>query len=370
MKAYMQQPISDNRRKEERMTKPYLSIQGIRKTFGKFVALTSIDIDIQKNEFICLLGPSGCGKTTLLRILAGLEQPTGGKILVNDRDITTLPPAKRNFGMMFQSYALFPNLTAGQNIAYGLQAKKMSKKEVDAKVREVLALIDLEHIRDKYPSQLSGGQQQRVALARAIALSPDFLLLDEPLSALDAKVRLKLRRELRSLHEKIGITTIMVTHDQDEALTMADRIVVMNNAEIVQVGTPQEIYEKPNSPFVADFVGAINFLEESVVSGSALGQDRLFAIRPENINLMEPPADYSLRAVVSDMEFRGSFYRVTMQLINQQKGLHPQLVTIDLPVSQTHRLGLRRDKQVAFELPLENLISFDQAAVAKKTGSD
>ncbi|MEK3745322.1 putative 2-aminoethylphosphonate ABC transporter ATP-binding protein [Brevibacillus sp. FSL K6-0770] len=352
------------------MTKPYLSIQGIRKTFGKFVALTSIDIDIQKNEFICLLGPSGCGKTTLLRILAGLEQPTGGKILVNDRDITTLPPAKRNFGMMFQSYALFPNLTAGQNIAYGLQAKKMSKKEVDAKVREVLALIDLEHIRDKYPSQLSGGQQQRVALARAIALSPDFLLLDEQLSALDAKVRLKLRRELRSLHEKIGITTIMVTHDQDEALTMADRIVVMNNAEIVQVGTPQEIYEKPNSPFVADFVGAINFLEESVVSGSALGQDRLFAIRPENINLMEPPADYSLRAVVSDMEFRGSFYRVTMQLINQQKGLHPQLVTIDLPVSQTHRLGLRRDKQVAFELPLENLISFDQAAVAKKTGSD
>ncbi|MED1796403.1 putative 2-aminoethylphosphonate ABC transporter ATP-binding protein [Brevibacillus nitrificans] len=351
------------------MTKPYLSIQGIRKTFGKFVALTSIDIDIQRNEFICLLGPSGCGKTTLLRILAGLEQPTSGRILVNDRDITTLPPAKRNFGMMFQSYALFPNLTAAQNIAYGLQTKKWSKKDIEEKVREVLALIDLEHIRDKYPSQLSGGQQQRVALARAIALSPDFLLLDEPLSALDAKVRLKLRRELRSLHEKIGITTIMVTHDQDEALTMADRIVVMNNAEVVQMGSPQEVYERPNSPFVADFVGAINFLEESVLSAGTITQDRLFAIRPENIHLMEPASDYSLHAIVQDLEFRGSFYRVTLQLISQQNGLLPQLVTIDLPVNQTHRMGLSRNKRVAFELPMENLISFDQTAVTKKTGS-
>ncbi|QRG66599.1 putative 2-aminoethylphosphonate ABC transporter ATP-binding protein [Brevibacillus choshinensis] len=351
------------------MTKPYLSIQGIRKTFGKFVALTSIDIDIQKNEFICLLGPSGCGKTTLLRILAGLEQPTSGRILVADRDITTLPPAKRNFGMMFQSYALFPNLTAAQNIAYGLQSKKWSRKDIEDKVREVLVLIDLEHIRDKYPSQLSGGQQQRVALARAIALSPDFLLLDEPLSALDAKVRLKLRRELRSLHEKIGITTIMVTHDQDEALTMADRIVVMNNAEVVQMGTPQEVYERPNSPFVADFVGAINFLEESVFRGGAVISDRLFAIRPENIHLMDPAAEYSLQAIVQDLEFRGSFYRVTLQLVNQQNGLLPQLVTIDLGVNQAHRMGLSRDKPVAFELPMENLISFDQAAVTKKTGS-
>ncbi|KQL45903.1 amino acid ABC transporter substrate-binding protein [Brevibacillus choshinensis] len=351
------------------MTKPYLSIQGIRKTFGKFVALSSIDIDIQKNEFICLLGPSGCGKTTLLRILAGLEQPTSGRILVGDRDITTLPPAKRNFGMMFQSYALFPNLTAAQNIAYGLLSKKWSKKAIEDKVREVLVLIDLEHIRNKYPSQLSGGQQQRVALARAIALSPDFLLLDEPLSALDAKVRLKLRRELRSLHEKIGITTIMVTHDQDEALTMADRIVVMNNAEVVQVGSPQEVYERPNSPFVADFVGSINFLEESVFCGGTISQDRLFAIRPENIHLMDPAAEYSIKAIVQDLEFRGSFYRVTLQLVNQQNGLLPQLVTIDLPVHQTHRMGLSRNKQVAFELPMENLISFDQTAVTKKTGS-
>lgn len=356
-------------RREERMTKPYLSIQGVRKTFGKFVALKSIDIDIQKNEFICLLGPSGCGKTTLLRILAGLEQPSSGRIVVNDRDVTTLPPAKRNFGMMFQSYALFPNLTAWQNIAYGLQSKKMSKKDIEDKVREVLALIDLEHVRDKYPSQLSGGQQQRVALARAIALSPDFLLLDEPLSALDAKVRLKLRRELRSLHEKIGITTIMVTHDQEEALTMADRIVVMNNAEVVQIGSPEEIYEKPNSPFVADFVGAINFLEESVFQGNSIGEDRLFAIRPENIHLMEPAAEYSLKAIVQDMEFRGSFYRVTLQLVNQQKGLLPQVVTIDLSVKQTHRLGLHREKQVAFELPLENLISFDRGLETKKAGS-
>jgi len=347
------------------MTDAYLSIQGIRKTFGKFVALERINIDIKKNEFVCLLGPSGCGKTTLLRIIAGLEVPTEGKIVVNGREITSLPPAKRNFGMMFQSYALFPNLTAYQNIAYGLKNKKLSKAEIDEKVREVLALIDLEHVRDKYPSQISGGQQQRIALARAIALSPDFLLLDEPLSALDAKVRLKLRREIRNLHEKIGITTIMVTHDQDEALTMADKIVVMNNAEVVQIGSPVEVYERPNSPFVADFIGSINFFESSQFRGFSKGQDKLLAIRPENINVLEKDSDFGLGAIVRDMEFRGSFYRVMLQLVNEKNELENQFMTIDLPVHQCHRLKLRKDQKISLELPLERLITFDQMAVAK-----
>jgi len=238
---------------------PYLSIQGITKTFGSFSALDRVSIDIRKNEFVCLLGPSGCGKTTLLRVIAGLEQPSSGAVFVNGKDLTRLPPAKRNFGMVFQSYALFPNLTAIQNIAYGLKGKGFARAEIREKAAAAIAQVDLAHVADRYPSQLSGGQQQRIALARAVVLEPDFLLLDEPLSALDAKVRNRLRRELRELQESLGITTIMVTHDQDEALTMSDRIVVMNRGEIMQIGTPTEVYETPNSPFVADFIGAINF---------------------------------------------------------------------------------------------------------------
>ena len=206
------------------MRQSYLSIQGVSKRFGLFAALEHVSIEIDKNEFVCLLGPSGCGKTTLLRMLAGLEQPTTGRMIVDGREITSLPPAKRNIAMMFQSYALFPNLTAAENIAFGLQEKKLSKKEIAAKVEEALDMVDLSHAAAKYPAQLSGGQQQRIALARAIAFSPQVLLLDEPLSALDAKVRQKLRREIRRLHEQFGMTTVMVTHDQDEALTMADKI--------------------------------------------------------------------------------------------------------------------------------------------------
>ncbi|WP_183192272.1 putative 2-aminoethylphosphonate ABC transporter ATP-binding protein [Brevibacillus fluminis] len=350
------------------MRQSYFSIQGISKTFGKFTALHNINISMEKNEFVCLLGPSGCGKTTLLRIIAGLEQPNTGRIMVNGKEITSLPPAKRNFGMMFQSYALFPNLTAAQNIAYGLKAKKMTKKEIADKVSEVLGLIDLTHIRDKYPSQLSGGQQQRIALARAIALSPDFLLLDEPLSALDAKVRLKLRREIRNLHEKIGITTIMVTHDQDEALTMADKIVVMNNAEVVQVGSPQEVYDRPNSPFVADFIGAINFFEPNHFAGLQQEQNGLLAIRPENVHVVEQQNDdegYGIRAIVRDMEFRGSIYRVLLQLRSDAGELAESFMTIDLPVHQATRLRLSKNKPVWLELPMERLISFDQAKMAK-----
>lgn len=337
------------------MTQAYLSIQGVNKTFGSFSALKNIHIDIQKNEFICLLGPSGCGKTTLLRIIAGLEKPTQGRILVGGKDITALPPAKRNFGMVFQSYALFPNLTAYQNVAYGLQGKKFSKKEISEKVREVLTLVDLLHLHDRYPAQMSGGQQQRVALARAIVLSPDFLLLDEPLSALDAKVRIKLREQICELQDKLGITTVMVTHDQEEALTMADRIVVMKNSEVVQLGTPEEVYEQPNSAFVADFIGSINFLENEQRDG--VSPRRSLAIRPEHIRLFASGSSRGMKAVVKHVEFRGAFYRVLLQPA-ASSDYQNVLLTVDVSAQASHQLGLAKHAEVSVEFPQEKMITF------------
>jgi len=238
----------------------YLELQGIHKRFGGFVALDQIALSIERGEFVCFLGPSGCGKTTLLRIIAGLEMQSAGRILQAGRDISTLPPAERDYGIMFQSYALFPNLTVADNVAYGLINRKQPRAQVASRVEELLGLVGLPGSGGKYPAQMSGGQQQRIALARAIATSPGLLLLDEPLSALDAIVRVHLRNEIRTLQRKLGVTTIMVTHDQEEALTVADRIVVMNHGVIEQVGTPMEIYRTPASAFVADFVGKVNRL--------------------------------------------------------------------------------------------------------------
>ncbi|AZN42561.1 ABC transporter ATP-binding protein [Paenibacillus albus] len=332
------------------MPQNYLSIESIRKSFGSYTALEPINIQIPKNEFVCLLGPSGCGKTTLLRLIAGLETPDGGRITVAGRDITPLPPARRQAGMMFQSYALFPNLTVEQNVAYGLQEKKLSKAQIRCKVEEVLAMVDLEQSAKKYPSQMSGGQQQRVALARAVALSPDFLLLDEPLSALDAKVRQKLRLEIRRLHEQLGMTTIMVTHDQEEALTMADTIVVMNNARVIQTGSPEEIYERPNSRFVADFIGAINFVGSDEVPA--------VAIRPEHVSIHPHPVPGSSEAIVENLEFRGSSYRVTLKLP------HSSEIIADVSSALIRKLGLAKNRRVYYELPSDHLIYFgdDQPA--------
>ncbi|MBP3965659.1 putative 2-aminoethylphosphonate ABC transporter ATP-binding protein [Paenibacillus lignilyticus] len=341
------------------MSQAYLSLRHIHKHFGSFTALKDINLTIQKGEFICLLGPSGCGKTTLLRIIAGLESPTEGSVLVGGKEITKLPPAKRNFGMVFQSYALFPNLTAYQNVAYGLHGKKFSRKEIDEKVRHVLELVDLAHMGDRFPAQLSGGQQQRIALARAIVLSPDFLLLDEPLSALDAKVREKLREQICELQEKLGITTVMVTHDQEEALTMADRIVVMNNAEIKQVGTPQEVYHVPASPFVADFIGAINFMnpgQDAPVQGG-------MAIRPEHVHIHAMPVANGIPAIVRQIEFRGSFYRLTVQVEQQEvafpKGtIAAQTMIVDISSQAAARMQLTRNANVSLELPANKCIHF------------
>lgn len=259
---------------------PYLSIRNVSKKFGSFTALENISLVISRGEFVCFLGPSGCGKTTLLRAIAGLDIQTSGTILQDGKDISTLPVGKRDFGIVFQSYALFPNLTVSDNVAYGLRNRRYPRRDIAARVNELLQLVGLPEQARKYPAQLSGGQQQRVAIARALALSPGLLLLDEPLSALDARVRARLRGELRDLQQRLGITTIMVTHDQEEALTMADRIVVMHQGRIDQVDTPAQIYARPATPFVADFIGKMNFF-----SGTLLTPERLAVVPGRNSNV-------------------------------------------------------------------------------------
>ncbi|MCL1895466.1 MAG: ATP-binding cassette domain-containing protein, partial [Clostridiales bacterium] len=230
----------------------FIRAAGITKRFGRHTVLDRISLNVKKGELVCILGPSGCGKTTLLRILAGLERLDSGAVYIDGRDCTRLLPSERNFGIVFQSYALFPNMTVEQNILFGLKSNKgLTKQERMDKTDEVLEMVDLVPQRKKYPGQISGGQQQRTALARALSLAPSYLLLDEPLSALDAKVRVRLRGEVCRIQRGLGITTVMVTHDQEEALTMADRVVVMNNAGIEQVGTPEQIYLYPETPFVA-----------------------------------------------------------------------------------------------------------------------
>ena len=308
---------------------PYLVIRNLSKQFGVFTALDDISLDVFEREFVCFLGPSGCGKTTLLRAIAGLDIQTRGSIEQAGRDISALPPAERDFGIVFQSYALFPNLTVNKNVAYGLENRKLPADQIKSRVQELLALVGLTDQGIKYPAQLSGGQQQRVALARALAISPGLLLLDEPLSALDAKVRGHLRREINDLQKRLKVTTIMVTHDQEEALTMADRIVVMDQGVIEQIGTPREIYGAPTTAFVADFIGTMNFIpgtveEEGTVKvgnailtcntdGNSPGTDITVAIRPEDINAIDIEAGENIVDVeVTHMEFLGSFCRVNL----------------------------------------------------------
>jgi iron(III) transport system ATP-binding protein len=314
---------------------PYLDIQHMIKTFGDLVALNDVSLAVDEGEFVCLLGPSGCGKTTLLRIIAGLEHQNSGVVYQAGKNISRLPPRERDFGIVFQSYALFPNLTAWDNIAYGLQNRKIPKNQITERVTELLELVGLPDVGYKYPSQLSGGQQQRIALARALATSPGLLLLDEPLSALDARVRISLRLEIKHLQQRLGITTVFVTHDQEEALVMADRIVVMNQGTIEQIGTPEEIYRRPISPFVADFVGAMNFLPGSIAEdGRSIqvgeltltcreahqigrGEVVTVALRPEDIRIdvKRPVVGNNVgETLVKEAEFLGGFYRLTLQL--------------------------------------------------------
>ena len=238
-----------------------LTLDHLAKRYGDFHAVRDVSLDVANGEFLVLLGPSGCGKTTTLRMIAGFIEPTSGAVRLGGHDVTALPPWKRNAGLVFQSYALFPHLTAAQNVAFGLEMRKIPSAEIAPRVVEALRLVRLGHLGERLPRQLSGGQQQRVALARALVFKPDVLLLDEPLSNLDAKLRLEVRIEIRELQRELGLTTIMVTHDQEEALTMADRLVVMNEGAVRQQGTQQDLYERPADRFVAGFVGRSTFLE-------------------------------------------------------------------------------------------------------------
>ncbi|WP_232314085.1 putative 2-aminoethylphosphonate ABC transporter ATP-binding protein [Ralstonia sp. A12] len=311
---------------------PFLSVRQVARRFGAFTALDGVSLDVAQGEFVCLLGPSGCGKTTLLRIIAGLEAQDAGQIVAGGRDISSLPPRERDYGIVFQSYALFPNLTVAQNVAYGLDTTNGNRARMQERVSEMLALVGLAGSEAKYPSQLSGGQQQRVALARALAPAPSLLLLDEPMSALDAQVREHLRIELRRLQRKLNVTTLMVTHDQDEAMAMADRIAVMSNGRIEQTGSPSEIYTHPATGFVAGFVGQANWLPlertedgspmlagqplllDPAFADSAPGTGRLFC-RPEAVTL-HPDDDAPNRhlARVVDQIYLGSRTRVTLAI--------------------------------------------------------
>jgi spermidine/putrescine transport system ATP-binding protein len=254
-----------------------VQLESLTKRFGAFEAVRGIDLDIPPGEFFCLLGPSGCGKTTTLRMIAGFERPSAGRILLDSRDVSDTPPNRRNVNTVFQNYALFSHLTVAENVAFGLRFTRASKEETRNRVGQALSLVQMEEFRDRKPHQLSGGQQQRVALARALILNPSVLLLDEPLGALDAKLRKTLQVELKALQEQVGVTFVYVTHDQEEALTMADRLAVMNEGRVEQVGTPREVYEEPASAYVADFLGVSNLLDAEAVGEMSDGRCRLRA---------------------------------------------------------------------------------------------
>ncbi|MGH8809453.1 MAG: putative 2-aminoethylphosphonate ABC transporter ATP-binding protein [Noviherbaspirillum sp.] len=320
-------PVQQQANVENNPDAAWLNIANVSKAFGTSPVLSDVTLSVRKGEFLCLLGPSGCGKTTLLRILAGLERQDAGAIVIAGRSIGSLPPAKRNYGIVFQSYALFPNMTVGENVAYAL---RLAREERLRRVGDLLDMVGLGGKENHYPAQLSGGQQQRVALARALATSPSLLLLDEPLSALDAKVREYLRQELRSLQHKLGVTTIMVTHDQDEALGMADRIAVMAHGRIEQLGSPEQIYRQPATRFVADFVGRANWLPVRVEkSGTVILGDLSFDAqlppgcasgiafcRPEDVRVETNwrAGEGATMAVVERVDFHGGVRRGVLSL--------------------------------------------------------
>lgn len=349
----------------------YLRIENLWKNFGDFTALREISLEVIEGEFLCFLGPSGCGKTTLLRAIAGLDLQTRGKIEQAGKDVSNLPPAARDFGIVFQSYALFPNLAIEKNIAYGLENAKRPKAEIRTRVAELLALVGLQDQGKKFPAQLSGGQQQRIALARAIATNPGLLLLDEPLSALDAKVRVFLRQEIKQLQRKLGITTIMVTHDQEEALSMADRIVVMNQGTIEQVGTPLDIYRDPASLFVADFIGAMNQMPAAAIGdhvkignvelrceNKGLSGPVVATIRPEDILPVKAAGENTFNVRIESIEFLGSFFRVELGCVE----MGTAGIMADFSINAARRLGVEVGLNLLVQFPANRLRTFPEGS--------
>ena len=347
----------------------YLTLSKITKQFGDTVVVDDFNLNVEKGEFVSFLGPSGCGKTTTLRMVAGFEIPTLGKILLDGADITEKAPNQRNVGMIFQSYALFPNMTVSQNIGFGLSVRKESKEMIKQRVDEMIALINLEKHANKFPYQLSGGQQQRVSLARALAIHPQVLLLDEPLSALDAKIRVSLRSEIRAIQKKLGITAIFVTHDQEEALSISDRIVVMNAGLMEQVGTPFEIYNFPQTQFVANFVGSLNtanaevtdpakglltvdgvqFVTASDIKTRKKGDAIRVSIRPERFSFAsEQKKDNVLDSTIENITFLGAVVRIQVKIGNAKFNMD----TFNNPFLELPKLGSKQQVTCSTEAVL------------------
>jgi putative spermidine/putrescine transport system ATP-binding protein len=328
----------------------YLELQHLRKKFGDFTAIEEVDIALEGGEFLSLLGPSGCGKTTALRIVAGFERPTSGQVVVEGKDLTHVQPNRRDMGMVFQAYSLFPNMNAQDNVEFGLRVRGTPTGERKKKVAELIELVGLSEAAKRYPHQLSGGMQQRVALARALAIEPRVLLLDEPLSALDALVRVQLREEIRRLQTQLGITTLYVTHDQEEALSISDRVAVLSKGRVEQIGVPAEIYNEPSTPFVAAFIGTMNRLEATVMDdgevdfqgtrlrvesarGRPSGERVLVLVRPETLTVEQSENGTGLGGQVVGQIFLGATTRVKVEASGQELSADvPSTRAASLPV--------------------------------------
>ncbi len=324
---------------------PPLRLVDVSKSFGGTQVLKPLRLDLAQGEMLALLGPSGCGKTTTLRLIAGFEAPDSGSVVIGGRDVTGVPPNRRGLGMVFQNYSLFPHMTVGENVAFGLKMRRVGAAEKAARVRAMLQMVRLEAMEDRQVHQLSGGQQQRIALARALATEPAILLLDEPLGALDKNLREGMQFELRDIQRKLGITSILVTHDQEEALTMSDRVAVMAQGEVVQIGRPTEVYDRPRTRFVSEFLGTANIFTGVVTSAAGsccwsvaldqqpqatglvnsadaltVGQRVTLAVRPEKL-AMGPPAAGAIRAAVRDVVFRGAYFAYELVMPGQDRPL-------------------------------------------------
>jgi putative spermidine/putrescine transport system ATP-binding protein len=344
-----------------------LHLSSLSKRYGSFFAVDNISLDVEEGEFIVLLGPSGCGKTTTLRMIAGFVEPTTGSITIGGKDQTFTPTYRRNLGIVFQNYAVFPHLNVFENVAFGLRRRKQPKQVIDTKTIEALKRVKLDHLGDRLPRQLSGGQQQRVAIARALAIEPDVLLLDEPLSNLDAKLRQEVRLEIHRLQRDLGITTVMVTHDQEEALSLGDRLVVIDKGKVQQIGPPQEIYERPANLFVAGFIGRTNVMQ----GGSSGTHERMFVtnsnlrllcrnsatgtssvvIRPEAIRIHREARaglGQAMVAIVNDVTYQGAVCEVRLQLAPAE------VLTASIASLEAARLHLAPGESVFLEIPPES----------------